>query len=92
MKSAYRVSAVVLSLSLFAAPLTARQKPDFSGTWVAVSPTAAAGQVQTVKDGRYRTAKSVWSLNTQGELVVDFTEQFSGQPEKTMRIVSRRTP
>jgi hypothetical protein len=49
MKRAHRVSVVVFGLSLLATPLTARQKPNFSGTWIAVSPTEAAGQVQTVK-------------------------------------------
>ena len=145
----HRASTVVFSLLLLAAPASARQKPDFTGTWVAVSPTEAAGQVQTVKqtettltrghgssggghsftykfdgtetrinmhgtvtiatatwdgdklvmvdrttyhDGRHRNAKFVWSLTTQGELVVDFTEQFNGQPATTMRIISRRTP
>jgi hypothetical protein len=144
-----RVAAAVVSLLLLAGPLTARQKPDFTGTWVATSPAEAAGQVQTVKqtettltrghdssggghsftykfdgsesrfvihgtttiataswdndklvvversnyhDGRHRNARSVWSLNAQGELVVDFTEQFNGQPAKTTRIISRRTP
>lgn len=144
-----RVPAAVFSLLLLSGSLAARQKPDFTGTWVAVSPTEAARQVQTVKqtettltrghdssggghsftykfdgsesrfdihgtvtlatatwdgdklviverakfhDGRVRNAKFVWSLNTQGELVVEFTEQFNGQPAKTMRILSRRTP
>ena len=143
----YAASAAVLLVVLAAGSLTARQKPNFSGTWVAVSPAEAAGQEQVVTqtetmltrghdssggghsftykfdgtesrvvihgtvtvstaswdddklviveratyhDGRKRNAKSVWSLNTQGELVVDFTEQFDGQPAKTMRMVSKR--
>ena len=148
MRSVHHVSsAAVVIMVLAAGSLTARQKPNFSGTWVAVSPTEAAGQEQVVTqnettltrghdsgggghafthkfdgtesrvvihgnvsvstaswdgdklviveratyhDGRKRNAKSVWSLNAQGELVVDFTAQFDGQPAKTMRIVSRR--
>jgi hypothetical protein len=144
-----RVPATVLTLLLLAGSLTARQRPDFTGTWVATSPAEAAGRVQTIKqtetmlthghdssggghsftykfdgsesrfvihgtttiataswdndklviveranyhDGRVRNAKFVWSINAQGERVVDFTEQFNGQPAKTMRIISRRTP
>ena len=132
---------------LMVGSVAAQTRPDFSGRWVAVSPEAAAGQEQTVRqsektltrahdssggghsftynfdgtegrfdihhavtvanaswdgdkvviverttysDGRKRNAKFVWSLNTRGELVVDFTEQFDGQPATTMQIVSKR--
>ena len=150
MRNVHATSVIVVIALMVAASLTAQQKPNFSGTWVAVSPSDAAGQVQTVRqtettltrghdsrggghsftytfdgtesrtvsghvavtlataswdgdklvlvhrttyqDGRVRHAKFVWSINAQGELVADFTEQFEGKEETRMRIVSRRRP
>ena len=150
MRNVHAASVSVVIVLMVAASLTGQQKPNFAGTWVAVSPSEAAGQVQTVRqtettltrghdsrggghsftykfdgtesrivggheavtlataswdgdklvlvhkttyqDGRVRNAKFVWSINAQGELVADFTEQFDGHEATTMRIVSRRRP
>lgn len=147
MKCVYRILSITVAVFLAFAGLSGQEKPNFSGTWVAVSPEVAIGQEQTVKqtattltrghasrggghaftykldgtesrfvihetvtvaraswegdklviverasfpDGRTRNAKFVWSISSQGELIVDFTEQFEGQPAKTMRITSKR--
>jgi len=143
------VAAAVL-LGLVSAP-RAQRRPDFSGTWVVVSPAEAAGQEETIKqdattftrghasgggghsfsykldgtesrlvmkshgeeivtlakaswegdrlviaegvtyaDGRKSRRTLAWSLDSQGPLVMEFTEQFDGKPLTTMKVVSKR--
>src|SRR5688572_15304102 len=49
--AARRLAICVLTLLalLATAPATAQQKPNFTGTWVAVSPAEAAGEEQEVR-------------------------------------------
>lgn len=129
----------------------AQAKPNFTGTWVAVSPAEAAGQEQEVRhtattlstghasegaghhetykldgtesrneltshgekivtlskavwdgdkvvitgattypDGRKLESKQTWSMNSSGQLVIEFTETMTGQPARSMTIVSRK--
>lgn len=131
--------------------LGAQRRPDFSGTWVLVSPAGSAGQVETIKhnattftrahasegpghamtynldgsetrlvmpthgdqivilgkaswdgdrlviveavtypDGRKLSKRSVWSLDAQGQLAMEFTEEAEGKPAKTTRVVYRK--
>ena len=136
---------------LGAASLAAQQKPNFTGTWIGVSPAEAVGQEQEVRhtattlstghaseggghhatykldgsqsrneltshgeqivslskamwdgdkvvitsataypDGRKLESKQTWSMNSSGQLVIEFTETMTGQPARTMTIVSRK--
>ena len=141
-------AAVVLVLG---SGVRGQQKPDFSGTWVVVSPAEAAGQVHTIKqdattftrahasegdghslaykldgsetrlvmpshgqeiitlakaswngdrlviveavtypDGRKLAKNTVWSVDGQGQLVMEFTEAFEGKPAQTRKVVYKR--
>lgn len=44
-----RTSLFALALALASVAASAQKKPDFTGTWVAVSPAEAAGQEQEVR-------------------------------------------
>jgi len=129
----------------------AQEKPNFTGTWVAVSPAEAAGQEQNVRhtattlsigheakisshsatykldgsesrneltvhddpivtlskalwdgnkvvitsattypDGRKMESKETWSLDSAGHLVVEYNQTMSGQPPRSMTVVSTR--
>jgi hypothetical protein len=140
-----------ITITFASAMVLAQQKPNFSGTWVAVSPADAAGQEQEVRhtattlstghasegaghnetykldgtesrneltshgekivtlsramwdgdkvvitsattypDGGKLESKQTWSMNSSGQLVIESTETMTGQPVRSMTIVSRK--
>jgi hypothetical protein len=148
-----RVETAFACAALFAlsAGTFAQQRPNFSGTWIVVTPAGAAGQEETIlqdeatltrghaseggghsftykldgtetrqvmsshgedivtlaraswdgdrlviteattyPDGRKRDAKSVWSLDSQGQLVIEFTERVAGKPPAAVKRVSKK--
>lgn len=147
----FAIGLLTLVALVAGARVTAQQKPNFTGTWVAVSPAEAAGQEQEVRhtattlstghasegaghhdtykldgsesrneltshgepivtlskaawdgdkivitssttypDGRKMESKEIWSMNVQGNLVVEFTQTMTGQPQRSMTVVHRK--
>jgi len=149
MKTSARTAVAIV---LFVAAVAgAQEKPNFSGTWVAISPAEAAGQEQNVRhtattlstghesnggghgftykldgsesrneltvhddpivtlskaawdgnkvvitsattypDGRKLDSKETWSLDSEGRLIVEHTQTMTGQPPRSMTIVSTK--
>ena len=146
-------SLVATGLLFLTISLTAQQKPDFSGRWVAIAPADAAGSEQrvthdadantltlehdseghghklvhkldgtesrntlsshgseivirsraqwagnqvtitsvaTYPDGKRRETKEIWSLDSGGQLVIDFTETADGRTTTTKAVHRKR--
>ena len=147
----FRAAATSATLLLTLVGTSAQTKPNFSGTWVFVSPAESAGQEQTIKqdattfttghaseggghsftykldgtdspnelhshgeqigmaakaswegdqlviveavaypDGRKRDKKTTYSLDPQGQLIIEIVDHIKGKPSQTARAVLKR--
>ena len=44
----------------------------------------------TYPDGRKRNTKTVWWLDSEGQLITEFTEQFEGKPATTIKAIAKK--